>query len=129
MTLTDRAKEILRARTFAHVAAVDEDGRPHTSPVWVDVDGDKIVINTAQRRVKARLLQEGAPVALTALDPESPYRYVGVRGRVAERSYDGADAVIDRLAQKYTGADFAGHAEGIKRITVLIEPEQVWVYG
>ena len=129
MKLNERAKEILRGRSFAHVAAVDEDGRPHASPVWVDVEGDKIVINTAQRRVKARLLQEGVPVALTALDPENPYGYVGIRGRVAERTYDGADAVIDRLARKYTGADFAGHAEGVKRITVLIEPEEVWVYG
>jgi PPOX class probable F420-dependent enzyme len=124
--LNDRAREILESKTFAHVAALDAAGTPHVTPVWVDVDKDTVWINTARGRVKDRLLRQGAPVALSAVDPENPYEHVQVRGYVAERREVGADADIDSLAQKYLGKErYPFRQPGEERVTIVIEPEQV----
>ena len=127
MKLSDRARAILRSKTFAHVAAIDAAGKPHVTPVWVDVDDkDTIWINTARGRVKDRLLRLDAPTALAAVDPENPYEYVQVRGHVSERREVGADADIDQLAQKYLGEErYPFRQPGEERVTIVIEPEQV----
>ena len=125
--LTDRAREILRSKTFAYVTATDPEGRPYVTPVWVDVDDkDTVWINTARGRVKDRLLGVDAPTALAAIDPENPYEYVQVRGRVSERREAGADADIDHLAQKYLGKErYPFRQPGEERVTIVIEPEQL----
>ena len=127
MKLSDRARAILRSKTFAHVAAIDAAGKPHVTPVWVDVDDkDTIWINTARGRVKDRLLRLDAPTAVAAVDPENPYEYVQVRGHVSERREVGADADIDQLAQKYLGEErYPFRQPGEERVTIVIEPEQV----
>ena len=127
MKLTDRARAILRSKTFAHVAAIDAAGKPHVTPVWVDVDDkDTIWINTARGRVKDRLLRLDAPTALAAVDPENPYEYVQVRGHVSERREVGADADIEHLAQKYLGEErYPFRQPGEERVTIVIEPEQL----
>lgn len=126
MKLNERARAILHSNTFAHVAAVDPARRPHVTPVWVEVEKDTVWFNTIRGRVKERLLPLHAPVALSAVDPENPYQYVQVRGRVAERRTVGADADIDYLAQKYLGKEkYPFRQPGEERITIVIAPEQV----
>lgn len=125
--LPEGAEELLRAKTFAHLAVLVE-GAPHVSPVWVDVRDGRILVNTAEGRVKARALVDGASVALSATDPENPYRALTIRGRVVERTHEGADADIDALAKKYLGQDTYPYRQpGEQRVTVLIEPEKVSV--
>jgi PPOX class probable F420-dependent enzyme len=123
--LTDQAREILNDKAFANLALVDDDGRPHVSPVWITVDdGDRLVVNTAEGRVKDRLLQPGAAVAVSATRPGNDYEHVLVRGRVVERTNEGADAVIDSLAKKYLDADtYPFRQPGEVRVTVTIEPD------
>ena len=72
MKLHDKARAILESKTFAHVGAVDADGRPHVTPVWVDTDKDTVWFNTARGRMKERLLTRGAPTAISAVNPENP---------------------------------------------------------
>ncbi len=124
--LTDEANRILRSKSFAFLA-LNQGDRPQVSPVWVDVDDqNRVTINTAEGRVKAGLLKVGTPVALAAADPEDPYKYVQVRGRVVERTHNGADEHIDRLAKKYMGVDsYPFRQPGEQRVKVAIEPEQV----
>ena len=123
--LSEKAREILRSKTFAHVAVTDERGRPHVTPVWVDLDGDRGVVNTAEGRVKDRLMPLGAPVALSATSVENPYEYVQVRGTVAERRPEGADAVIDGLAKKYLGADkYPFRQPDEVRVTIFVDVEE-----
>jgi PPOX class probable F420-dependent enzyme len=125
--LPERAREILRSKTFAHIGAVDRGGRPHVTPVWVDVDDkDTVWINTARDRVKDRLLRVDAPATLSAVDPENPYENVQVRGHVSERREAGADADIDHLARKYLGKErYPFRQPGEERVTIVIEPEQI----
>ena len=109
--------------TFAHVATVNAGGEPQVTPVWFDHANGVIRINTAQGRVKARNLSEGAPVALSILDPDNPYRYIQIRGHVTRVTTDGADAHIDALSRKYIGKDYPWRQPGETRITIEIAPE------
>lgn len=125
IVLDDTARSILSQPVFVHLA-VDAGGRPHVSPVWVALDGDRILVNTATGRVKERALTVGAPVALSATAPDNPYQALVIQGRVVERRTEGADADIDALAKKYLDADtYPFRQEGEERVTVIIEPERV----
>ena len=125
--LSPDACSIFAQPNMAHLAVVDEAGRPHVTPVWVDVDDqDRLVVNTAVGRVKDRYLQVGDSVALSVLHPENPYQYVQARGAVIERTTDDGDAVIDQLANKYLGVDtYPFRQEGEQRVTVRIQPSAV----
>src|SRR5437870_13435465 len=92
-------------KAFAHLATIMPDGTPQVTPVWFDYTGGMIRVNTAKGRVKARNLKPGAPVALAIMDPDEPYRYLQIRGRVRQVREEGADAHIDALAKKYLGKD------------------------
>ena len=92
-------------KAFANLATVMQDGTPQVTPVWFDYADGKLRVNTARGRVKARTLRPGARVALAITDPENPYRYLQVRGRVLNVTEQDADAHIDSLAKKYLGQD------------------------
>jgi PPOX class probable F420-dependent enzyme len=116
--------------TFANVATVMKDGSPQVTPVWFDYTGGKIRINTARGRVKARTLKPGTRVALSIMDPENPYRYVQVRGRVSNMTENGADAHIDSLAKKYLDKDkYPFSMPGEVRVIYEIEPTSAQAMG
>jgi len=98
--------------------------------VWVDFDGRHVRVNTARGRVKDRNLKKDPRVALSVQDPENPYRYVQVQGRVTEMIEQGADDHIDSLAKKYMGKDkYPGRKAGEVRVIVKIAPERVQGMG
>jgi PPOX class probable F420-dependent enzyme len=100
------------------------DGSPQVTPVWIDYDGEYLRVNSAKGRLKDRNIRRDPRVAVSLLDPDNPYRYVQVRGRVVEITEEGADAHIDSLAKKYTGADkYANHQPGVVRVIYKIKPE------
>jgi PPOX class probable F420-dependent enzyme len=110
-------------KAFANLATVMPDGTPQVTPVWFDYKDGLIRVNTAKGRVKARNMSEGAPVALSIMDPENAYRYVQIRGRVRRVTEQGADGHIDQLAKKYLGKDKYPFAQpGQVRVMYEIEP-------
>jgi PPOX class probable F420-dependent enzyme len=110
-------------KAFASLATVMPDGTPQVTPVWFDHKDGVIRVNTAKGRVKARNMSEGAPVALSIMDPENAYRYLQIRGRVRRVTDHGADAHIDSLAKKYLGKDKYPFAQpGEVRVMYEIEP-------
>ena len=110
-------------KAFASLATVMPDGTPQVTPVWFDHKDGVIRVNTAKGRVKARNMSEGAPVALSIMDPENAYRYVQIRGRVRRVTDQGADAHIDSLAKKYLDKDKYPFAQpGEVRVMYEIEP-------
>ena len=117
-------------KAFANIATVMKDGSPQVTPVWFDYTGGKIRVNTARGRVKSRTLRDGASVALAIMDPENPYRYLEIRGRVVEITEDGAAAHIDKMAKKYLGVDKYPYAQpGEVRVLYKIKPEHTQVMG
>ena len=128
--LLARYRDIFDKKAFAHLATVGADGRPQVTPVWVDFDGAHVRFNTARGRVKERNLRRDPRVALAAQDPDNPYRYVQIQGRVAEMTEDGADAHIDALARKYIGQErYPWRRPGEVRVLVKIRPERVQGMG
>ncbi|MGH7062351.1 MAG: PPOX class F420-dependent oxidoreductase [Stellaceae bacterium] len=113
-------------KAFAGLATVMPDGSPQVTPVWIDYAGGMVRMNTAKGRVKARNLQPGARVALSIVDPDNPYRYLQIRGRVVSATESGADAHIDNLAKKYLGKDkYPFRKPGEIRIMCEVEPVSV----
>ena len=126
----DTYRDLFDKKGFAHLATVGADGKPQVTPVWCDFDGTHVRINTARGRVKEKHLARNPRVALSVLDPDNPYRYVQVQGRVAEMTEQGADAHIDALAKKYIGQDrYPYRQPGEVRVMVKIAPERVQGMG
>jgi len=122
--IPDKYLDLLQhKKAFANLATLMPDGSPQVTPVWFDYKDGRIRVNTAKGRVKARNMQEGAPVALAIMDPDNPYRYVQVRGRVKRVAEQNANAHIDSLAKKYLGKDKYPWARADEvRVIYEIEP-------
>ena len=117
-------------KAFANLATIMPDGSPQVTPVWFDYEGGVIRVNTAKGRVKARNLKEGAPVALSIMDPDNAYRYIQIRGRVRRVLEAGANQHIDSLAKKYLGKDKYPFAQpGEVRVMYEIEPRAANAMG
>ena len=115
---------------FAQLATVNADGTPQVTPVWVDYDGTHVLVNTARGRVKTKNLERNPRVALSISDPENPYRYVGIQGRVVEMTEKGGDAHIDKMAKKYLNKDsYPFRQPGEVRVIVKIAPDKVHTNG
>lgn len=123
-------RDLFEKPNFGHLATLMPDGSPQVTPVWVDIEGDTILFNTAEGRVKTRNLDRDGRVAISVADQQNPYRYIQVRGRVVSRTHEGADAHIDRLAKKYLGQDrYPFRQPGEQRVIFRIQPEHVQVSG
>jgi PPOX class probable F420-dependent enzyme len=117
--------ELLHKKSYAHIATVDDKGRPQVTPVWIDYDGQYVLVNSAKGRKKDRNLRAHPQVALSILDPDDPYRYLGIQGVVDEITEQGAEAHINKLSRKYKGRDFDLHP-GETRVIYKIRPTNVW---
>jgi len=124
--LSDASRAIIAKKVLAHVASLGPEGEPHVTPVWVTLDGDDLIINTALGRAKARNLANDARVAVSLTDPDNAYSVIAVRGSVIGFTTDGADDVIDSLAKKYLDLDtYPFRREGEVRVTVRIRTDRI----
>jgi PPOX class probable F420-dependent enzyme len=131
VAIPEKFLDLLRSKkAFANLATVMPDGSPQVTPVWFDYTGEKIRVNSARGRVKARNMKQGTKVALAIMDPDNAYRYIQIRGQVVRVTEQGADAHIDSLARKYLGQDkYPFRRPGEVRVLYEIEPFSVQVMG
>jgi len=130
VTLSDGVRELLEGPNFAHLATLMPDGSPQVTAVWVDYDGEHVLVNTAEGRVKPRNLRRDPRVALSIVNQQNPYAWAMIRGRAVELTHDNADDHIDKMAKKYLGEDqYPFRQPGEQRLIVKIEPEHVTTYG
>jgi PPOX class probable F420-dependent enzyme len=116
-------RDLLSKPAFASLATLNSDGSPQVSPVWCDTEGDHVVVNSARGRVKDRNMKRDARVALSIQDPENPYRYLGLQGRVVEITEQG-------VAKKYLGKDkYPFRQPGEVRVLYKIEIERTHTMG
>jgi PPOX class probable F420-dependent enzyme len=117
---------MIEGKNFASLATLLPDGSPHVTPMWVDHEGDMILMNTAEGRVKLRNIARDPRVAVAITDSTNPYDRVVIQGRVIARTRDGAEAHIDKLAKKYTGAKkYEKSTPDEKRVMIKIEPIKI----
>lgn len=123
MTFPENYLDLLKdeTRAFLFLATTMPDGSPQVTPIWFNTDGEHILINTNEGRVKDRNMKARPKVAMVIQDPSTPYRYLQVRGEVVEIIREGADEHINQLSFKYDNKPF-NHREGQKRIIYKIKP-------
>lgn len=124
--IPERFREMFQRKTFVHLATRMPDGSPQVSPVWIDLVGDHILVNSAKGRIKDKNMRADPRVALSATDPDNPYRALMIRGRVVKITEDGAEAHIDKMAKKYLGEDkYPFRRSGEKRVLYYVDPVKV----
>jgi len=128
--LNDDDRALLQGKNFASLATTMTDGSPQASIVWIDVDDDTVLVNTAEGRTKTENMRRDPRVAICLFDGDDPYLQLMVRGHVTDFVHEGADAHIDFLAKKYTGADVYGdHRPDQQRVIVRIAVDGVACMG
>jgi PPOX class probable F420-dependent enzyme len=115
-------------KAFVVLSTLMSDSAPQATPVWFNIEDGFILINSAKGRIKDQNMRRCPQVALVILDPQNPYRYIQVCGRVIEIITQGAEAHIHQLSHKYTGHDYPLNPEEI-RVKYKILPENVTVGG
>ncbi|HET8630275.1 MAG TPA: PPOX class F420-dependent oxidoreductase [Thermomicrobiales bacterium] len=128
--IPDDFRDLFAKPALAHLATLMPDGAPQVTPVWVDYDGEHILVNTIADRQKGRNMTERPAVALDIVDPDDPYRYLSVRGRVVAQTMGGAEEHIDALARRYMGTpNYPRHDPARPRTLYKIAPEHVVAQG
>ncbi len=123
-------KDLFQKKAFGSFTTLMPDGSPQTTPVWVDFADGKVIVNTALGRQKDKNVRHDPRVAITLIDPENPYRYLEVRGKVDEITTEGATAHIDKMAKKYMGVDKYPYAQpGEQRVLFKITPQKFSAMG
>ena len=124
MKLSADVRTLLDEPNFAHLATLLPDGSPQSAPVWIDVEGDRVLIATGEGSLKARNTKRDPRVSLSIVAMDNPYREAQLRGRVVERRPDRDLAAMDRISRKYTSADFPMRANPEQRVVLVIEVER-----
>ena len=109
------------SKALLYLATVMPDGSPQVTPVWFDTDGEYILVNTNEGRVKDRNMKARPQVAMNIQDPNDPYRYLGIRGEVVSHTTEGADEHINKLSIRYDNKPWTYHPEQ-RRIIFRIKP-------
>ncbi|MDW8338732.1 MAG: PPOX class F420-dependent oxidoreductase [Thermoleophilia bacterium] len=127
--LTSQQRAFLESPFVGVATTLREDGSPHSTVVWVDVDDEGVSFNTAWPRAKPRHLAADPRLSLVVVDPDDAYRWIAIEGR-ARLVEEGANEQIDRLARKYLGRDsYPWHRPDETRVSVRIEPTRIESHG
>jgi PPOX class probable F420-dependent enzyme len=122
-TITEAQAALLRGKNFANLATIREDGTPHVTPVWVDWDGEHVLMNTAAGRAKWNHMRRDPRVGVEVFDSANPYSYVSMTGTVS-LAEAGAEEHIRDLAEKYRGSrEFDLRDE--TRVIVRFTPDRI----
>lgn len=123
--LSKDVRQLLDAPNYATVTSLNPDGGPQSSVVWVRTDGDDVLFSTVKGRRKPRNFERDPRLSLLVIDPENPYCYVEVRGKVS-MTPDPSGALIEELSQKYRGLPWEDKP-GVERLIVRITPDSVYL--
>jgi PPOX class probable F420-dependent enzyme len=129
VTLDERRRELLEGRNLGYLATLRSDGGAHVVPVWVDVEGDRILLNSAEGRAWLAHLRREPRVTVTIQARDNPYEYLTVRGRVVEEREDPDYRHIDSMARKYMNRDSDPYRRpGEVRVLLVVEPEWSFLF-
>ena len=121
----DRVRGLLAAPNLALVATVDGAGSPCVQPVWFDLLGERIRLNTVEGRVWPKRVRRDPRVSLCVVNGEATTEYVEIRGHIVVDTHEGADQHIDELSHKYIGADYPNRFPGEQRVTFHVEADKI----
>lgn len=125
-SIPETFEPLFRSKAYGVLATILPDGNPHLTVVWVDYDGDNILINTDKNRMKTRNIQRDPTVGLLVIDPDDPFRYISIQGEVTEITEEGAIEHINSLGKRYKEVDgwSERYDDDIIRVILKITPEK-----
>ena len=124
--LTPKTIRLIEGKNFGFLATLMRDGSPHVTPVWVDYERDAVLINTSVGQTTQRNMKRDPRVSIVIVDQDNPYDRVIILGRVVAQTQEGAEEHVDKLAEKYTGANKYQRASPTeKRIMIKIQPSRI----
>ncbi len=104
-TIPADKQDLVERPIVATLVTLMPDNQPQATPVWFSYDGTHIWVNTAKGRQKDTNMRERPQVTLLVIDPENPYRYLELRGKIDEITEEGAVDHIDSLCARYFGRE------------------------
>jgi len=123
----ENVKDILESKGFAHLATIGPNNELHSSPVWFIWDGKELLISQTKSRQKYKNILKNPLVAVSILDPDNPYRYAEIRGKVTSISDDPDFSFIDQVTKKYIDQDhYPWHQPGDERVVLHITPDKLY---
>ena len=123
--LSEEIKRLIRGANFGHLATLMRDGAPHIDPVWIDLEGDTILVCSGTGSLKSKNTKRDPRVGLSVIAMDNPYKEAQFRGRIIEQRPDRDFAVIDRISRKYTGKPFPFREKPAERVVLVIAVERV----
>jgi PPOX class probable F420-dependent enzyme len=130
ISLTDQQKKLITDKNFGHLATLNKDGSPQVSPVWIDFDGQHLIVNSELKRLKVRNIKRDPRVSVSIQNAGNPYQYIEIRGKAVDVTTNGGFEGIDKLAKKYMGVDkYPNNLPGDERVVIKIEPQRVTGMG
>ena len=134
-TIPDSHLDLIAGPVYAVLTTIAPDGQPENTVVWCSWDGTHVIVNSTDDRRKTKNAGRNPKVALTAIDPQNPLRWIDVRGYVEEIVPDPEYRTINAHARLYEGADefYGGYADESRRgrenrVDLKIRPTRVVVY-
>lgn len=129
IALPDKVRTILRDKAYGHVVTLNASGTPQVTMVWVDAEGDEVLFNTAEGRLKPKNLRRDPRIVISVQDRNDPQSCIVVQGK-ATVTEAGADDHIDALARRFLGADkYPFRRPGEKRLIVRVKVDRLGGYG
>ena len=126
MKLSDKVKKLIDGKNFASVATIMPNGSPQVAPVWIDRDGDTIILNATQSRQRTRNLKRDPRVAISIFDQSNPYSNASIRGKVIDITEKGAEEHIDKMNLKYHGTPkYPYHTPKDPRVLLRVEATRI----
>lgn len=125
MALDTDLEKFADGSNYAAFTTLLPGGQPQTQLVWIDTDGEHLLVNTEMGRRKYRNVEADPRVTVMIINAENPYQYIEARGRVTGTTEgEAARRHLHALARKYTGTDYANPI-GSPRVVLQITPERI----
>jgi PPOX class probable F420-dependent enzyme len=128
IALPQPIRNLLDDKAYGHVVTLTAKGQPRLTMVWMDVDGDEVLFNTAESRNKIQDLRRDPRVIVSVQDRNNPQAYAVFHGK-ARITEEGARAHIDKLARRFLGADKYPGPPAETRLIVRISVDRIGGVG
>jgi PPOX class probable F420-dependent enzyme len=123
--LSEETRRLAGGPNHAVLTTLFPNGRPQSNTVWIDHDGEHVLVNSETARQKVQNVRLDPRVTVLVLDIEDLETWVEVRGRVVEIvEGDEARRHIDKLSQKYMGISDYPNPIVSPRVILKIAPDR-----
>ncbi|WP_066912744.1 PPOX class F420-dependent oxidoreductase [Millisia brevis] len=123
--ISEHAQRLLSLPLYGALGTVRPDNTPQVNPMWFDYDGEYIKFTHITSRAKYRNLQKNPAMSFMVLDPDTPFRYVEVRGRLVGEEADPTGAFYVHLQNKYGNDSDVPPPDAAQRVILLMSVEHV----